>query len=58
MRCSFCNKEIKEGTGIEFVKTDGTILFFCSSKCEKNKQKLKRSPTKVKWVKKKHKTGS
>ena len=35
-----------------FVKTDGKILYFCSSKCEKNMLELKRNPRKVKWVKK------
>lgn len=33
--CSFCNKEIEEGTGKMYVKKDGSIYFFCSSKCEK-----------------------
>ena len=32
--CSFCNKEIEEGTGKMYVKKDGSIYFFCSSKCE------------------------
>ncbi len=34
--CSFCHKEIEEGTGKMYVKKDGSIYFFCSSKCEKN----------------------
>ena len=33
------------------VKKDGSIYFFCSSKCEKNMIKLGRVPRKVKWVK-------
>jgi len=36
-----------------FVKRDGTVYFFCSSKCEKNMLKLKRVPRKIKWVTKK-----
>jgi len=32
-----------------FVKKDGTILFFCSSKCERN-VKLGRKPHRVKWT--------
>jgi len=51
MKCSFCGLEIEKGTGIMFVKNDGKILYFCSSKCEKNMLKLKREPSKVKWVK-------
>ena len=53
MKCTYCKKEMKEGTGIMFVKKDGTSYYFCSSKCEKNALKLKRKPTKVKWVTKK-----
>ena len=44
-------KEIEEGTGKMYVKRDGSIYFFCSSKCEKNMIKLGRVPRKVKWVK-------
>lgn len=35
-----------------FVFTSGKVEFFCSSKCEKNMLKLKREPSKIKWVKK------
>ncbi|MCD6387510.1 MAG: hypothetical protein J7L30_04225, partial [Methanophagales archaeon] len=31
---------------------DGSVLFFCSSKCEKNMLKLGRKSRKVKWVSK------
>ncbi len=34
-----------------YVKKDGSIYFFRSSKCEKNMIKLGRVPRKVKWVK-------
>ncbi len=51
-KCSFCGKNIRPGYGVTYIKTDGTILHFCSSKCRKNMLKLKRSPKKVKWVKK------
>ena len=49
--CSFCHKEIEEGTGKMYVKKDGSIYFFCSSKCGKNMIKLGRVSRKVKWVK-------
>ncbi|MGL6298930.1 MAG: 50S ribosomal protein L24e [Methanobacteriaceae archaeon] len=49
--CSFCNKEMEEGTGKMYVKKDGSVYFFCTSKCEKNMIKLGRVPRKVKWVK-------
>lgn len=50
--CSFCNKEIERGKGTMYVKESGKVLWFCSSKCEKNMLKLKRNPRKLKWVKK------
>ena len=52
MKCSFCKAEIRPGTGKMFVKRDGSVLFFCSSKCEKNMLKLGRKSRKVKWVSK------
>lgn len=55
-RCSFCKVKISQGTGKMLVKKDGAIMYFCSSKCEKNALKLKRSPRKVRWVTSKKKT--
>jgi len=51
MKCSFCGREIEPGTGKMLVLNDGTILYFCSSKCEKN-WRLGRDPRKVEWVRK------
>jgi len=48
-KCSFCKEDIEKGTGKIYVKKDGKILNFCSSKCEKNMLKLKRKD--VKWKK-------
>ncbi|MEM1537502.1 MAG: 50S ribosomal protein L24e [Candidatus Nezhaarchaeales archaeon] len=50
VRCSFCGRDIARGTGIMYVKRDGTILYFCSSKCRKNQLKLGRTPHKVTWA--------
>jgi len=50
--CSFCGKDVPPGTGLMFVRNDGTILYFCSSKCKKNMLKLRRNPTKLKWCRK------
>ena len=49
-KCSFCGKTIKEGSGIMYVKKNGNILHFCSSKCFKNYLKLGRKPAKHKWT--------
>ncbi len=48
--CFFCGKEIEPGTGRMFVKKDGSVLFFCTSKCFKNSMKLKRVPRRVRWT--------
>ena len=36
MKCSFCEKTIATGSGQISVKADGTINYFCDSKCERN----------------------
>ncbi|RLG17128.1 50S ribosomal protein L24e [Nanoarchaeota archaeon] len=54
-KCSFCNKEIPPGTGIMFVRNDGKIFYFCSSKCERNMLKLGRKPKKLKWTRERKK---
>jgi large subunit ribosomal protein L24e len=41
---------MKPGTGLLFVKKEGTPFFFCSRKCEKNLLLLKRKPTSLKWT--------
>ena len=45
---------IELGTGKMFVKRDGSVFYFCSSKCEKNME-LGRVPRKVNWIRKKAK---
>ncbi len=52
-KCSFCGKEIEKGTGVMFIKNDGKVFYFDSSKCEKNMLKLGREPARTRWVAKK-----
>ena len=47
-KCSFCGGKVPQ-TGKMFVKTDGKILFFDSSKCERS-FKMKRDGVKTKWT--------
>jgi len=54
MICSFCKGKIEKGTGRMFVKNDGRVFYFCSSKCFKN-WRLGREGKKMRWVKKKKK---
>ena len=37
VKCSYCTKEIKAGTGKLYVTKEGKAFDLCSSKCEKNK---------------------
>ena len=47
--CSFCGLPIEPGTGKMFVRKDGTIYYFCSTKCQNN-HKLGRFPRRVEWT--------
>jgi len=48
--CTFCSKEFLQGTGLMLVRNDGSIYWFCSSKCRRN-HKMGRTPSKLKWTK-------
>lgn len=48
--CGYCGNTIEPGNGLMFVRNDGTIIWFCSSKCFKN-FKLGRDPKKLPWTK-------
>jgi large subunit ribosomal protein L24e len=54
MKCSFCSKDIVQGRGKMYVKNDGTVYYFDSSKCEKNFL-MGRKSKKMKWTKEKKK---
>ncbi|RLE63764.1 MAG: 50S ribosomal protein L24e [Thermoprotei archaeon] len=55
--CSFCGYKIPPGTGLLFVKNDGTLLYFCSRKCRISYMR-KRNPIKLKWTRKYRKAKS
>ena len=50
-QCSFCDGPVARGSGRMLAKNDGTVMWFCSSKCRKNMTELKRDPRKFKWTK-------
>jgi len=50
VQCSFCSKEIEQGTGKLFIKKDGRALNFCSGKCEKNMLVHGKKALKTKWT--------
>jgi large subunit ribosomal protein L24e len=49
-QCSFCADEIEPGTGLMFVKRDGTVFHFCSSSCRKQQVHLHRVGHRLKWT--------
>ncbi len=49
--CSFCGDDVEPGTGKMFIRRDGTVHFFCSSKCERNLLNLGRVPRWTRWTK-------
>jgi len=49
---SFSNEEVPKGTGVMYVKKDGSVLYFASAKSMKNMLDLKRDGRNVKWTKK------
>jgi large subunit ribosomal protein L24e len=53
--CSFCGEAVEPGTGKMFVRKDGAIFYFCSTKCQNN-YRLGRVPRLVTWTKAGRKT--
>ena len=48
--CTFCGSEIEPGTGRMYVKKDGVVYNFCTSKCYKNLVILGRVPRRTTWT--------
>jgi large subunit ribosomal protein L24e len=49
-QCSFCAGEIEPGTGLLFVKRDGSTFHFCSGSCRKQQLVLGRVGHRVRWT--------
>ena len=47
--CDYCGSEIEPGTGTMFVRTDGTTIHYCSTKCENNAD-LGREARDMEWT--------
>lgn len=41
---------MQKGTGLLYVKKDGTPYYFCCGKCKKNSLSLKREGRRQKWT--------
>lgn len=50
VKCVFCGKVESPHKGLHLIKNDGSVNYFCSSKCRKNSTKLKRDKRKVRWA--------
>ena len=50
MKDSFSGENIRPGTGLIFVKKDGTIHYFADQKTKRNMLKLGRNPNMVRWT--------
>jgi len=50
VKCVFCGKDEHQFRGINLIKNDGSVNYYCSSKCRKNALKLKRDRRKFKWT--------
>ena len=48
--CTFCGDEIEPGTGRMYIKKDGVVYNFCTSKCFKNMIVLGRVPRRTTWT--------
>lgn len=48
--CTFCGREMERGTGKTFIKKDGKVFHFCSSKCEKNMLAHRRKAQDTAWT--------
>ena len=54
--CDYCGADIEPGTGTMFVRTDGTVIHYCSSKCENNAD-LGSEPRDLEWTESGHTEG-
>jgi len=50
VKCVFCGEEGQYFKGMHLIKNDGSVNYFCSSKCRKNTLKLKRDKRRLKWA--------
>jgi large subunit ribosomal protein L24e len=50
VKCSFCGQDENFHKGVSLIKNDGSINYFCSSKCRRNALNLGRDKRKVMWT--------
>lgn len=50
VKCVFCGRDEQHFKGVHLIKNDGSVNYFCSSKCRRNALKLKRDKRRLKWA--------
>ena len=55
-KCTFCGRDERSFKGVHLIRNIGVVSFFCSSKCRKNSEKLKRDKRRVRWTEAFHET--
>jgi len=50
VKCFFCGKDESIHRGLHLINNDGTISYYCSSKCRRNSLDLGRDRRKLKWT--------
>mgnify|MGYP001566958123 CR=1 FL=1 len=55
-KCTFCGKDERPFRGVHLIRNIGVVSYFCSSKCRKNSEKLKRDKRRVRWTEAFHET--
>ena len=50
VKCVFCGKEEHAHVGLHILGNDGSVNYFCSSKCRNNALHLKRDKRKIRWT--------
>ena len=50
VKCFFCGKDESPHKGLHLIRNEGSIIYFCSSKCRKNTLNLKRDKRRIKWT--------
>ncbi len=49
-KCVFCGREASPYKGVHLITNDGSMNFYCSSKCRRNALNLKRDKKRLKWT--------
>lgn len=50
VKCVFCGKEENSFKGMHIMRNEGSVSYFCSSKCRRNSDNLKRDRRKIRWT--------